>query len=149
LFIFTFLYLGLLAAVEAVANGEVDNAYALVRPPGHHALADKGMGLSNYLFIQSIDYTYLRDVDLGFCLFNNIVIAAKHLQTLGFSKIAIVDYDVHFGNGTQAAFYDDPSVLFICIHQDNNYPRNAGTIHETGSADAENLTINLPLPPGR
>ena len=120
---------GVLAAVEAVVQGRIDNAYCLVRPPGHHALADVGM---------------------GFCLFNNIALAAMHARTLGtgIRKIAIVDYDVHHGNGTQAAFWDDPDALFISLHQDNNYPRGNGSIEETGGAGAPGTTINVPLPPG-
>jgi acetoin utilization deacetylase AcuC-like enzyme len=99
---------GVLKAVEAVIAGEVDNAYCLVRPPGHHAERDRGM---------------------GFCLFNNIALGALHARTLktktGLSvqRIAIIDYDVHHGNGTQQAFYDDSDCLFISLHQDNNYPQ--------------------------
>lgn len=86
-------------------SGKIENAYCLVRPPGHHAIADKGM---------------------GFCIFNNIVISAKYAlksYPSQIRKIAIVDYDVHHGNGTQSAFWNDPNVLFISLHQDNNYPQ--------------------------
>lgn len=120
---------GVMAAVEAVVEGRIDNAYCLVRPPGHHALADMGM---------------------GFCLFNNIALAALHSRTLsvGIQKVAIIDYDVHHGNGTQAAFWNDPDALFISLHQDNNYPQGSGSIAEMGGLDALGSTINIPLPPG-
>ena len=120
---------GVMAAVEAVVEGRIDNAYCLVRPPGHHALADMGM---------------------GFCLFNNIALAALHSRTLGvgIQKVAIIDYDVHHGNGTQAAFWNDPDALFISLHQDNNYPQGSGLIAEMGGVDALGSTINIPLPPG-
>jgi acetoin utilization deacetylase AcuC-like enzyme len=125
---------GVLAAVEAVMKKEVDNAYCLVRPPGHHARADLGM---------------------GFCIFNNVAIAALHLKKkLGIKRIAIVDYDVHHGNGTEDAFRDDPDVLFISLHQDNNYPQGSGSATERGSETGRDpktgmyTTINIPLPPG-
>lgn len=107
----------------------VDNAYCLVRPPGHHACRDHGM---------------------GFCIFNNIVIAAHYARKLevGVQRIAIVDYDVHHGNGTEEAFWDDPETLFISLHQDNNYPANCGRIVDLGGPAALKSTINIPLPPG-
>jgi acetoin utilization deacetylase AcuC-like enzyme len=87
---------------------------------------------------------------MGFCLFNNVVIAALHSRKISSDilKIAVVDYDVHHGNGTQAAFWDDPNALFISLHQDNNYPQDNGTIGETGGPGAEGTTINIPMPPG-
>jgi len=120
---------GVLAAVEAVVEGKIDNAYCLVRPPGHHAMADMGM---------------------GFCLFNNLVIAVLHSRVISpdIKRIAVVDYDVHHGNGTQSAFWSDPDALFISIHQDNNYPQDNGLISETGGPGAEGTNINIPLPPG-
>lgn len=120
---------GVLAAVEAVLEGRIDNAYCLVRPPGHHAVANRGM---------------------GFCLFNNIVLGALHARSLDkkIKKIAIVDYDVHHGNGTEDAFYNDPNTLFVSLHQDNNYPQSSGLISRTGGVGAEGTNINLPLPPG-
>lgn len=120
---------GVIAAVEAILMGSISNAYCLVRPPGHHAMANMGM---------------------GFCLFNNVVIAALHSRAIStnIKRIAIVDYDVHHGNGTQSAFWNDPDALFISLHQDNNYPQNNGTIGETGGSEAQGTTINLPLPPG-
>lgn len=123
---------GLLAAVDAIMAGTVRNAYCLVRPPGHHAVADKGM---------------------GFCIFNNIAIAAHHARTHSvqgrkIQKVCIVDYDVHHGNGTQAMFWDDPHCLFISLHQDNNYPVGAGAAEEVGGAGAQGTNINIPLPPG-
>src|SRR5689334_11132655 len=103
---------GVMAAVDAVMGGTVRKCYALVRPPGHHAMAEHGM---------------------GFCIFNNVVIAARHAQaTHGVRKIAIVDWDVHHGNGTQSAFYADPDVLFISLHQDSLYPFGWGLAEQTG-----------------
>ncbi|EEY59827.1 histone deacetylase, putative [Phytophthora infestans T30-4] len=121
---------GVLAAVDAVMEGRVDTAYALTRPPGHHAVADRGM---------------------GFCLLNNVAITAKHLletYSSQIKKIAIVDYDVHHGNGTQEAFYDDDRVLFVSLHQANNYPADTGKITERGEDKGLGFTVNVPLPPG-
>lgn len=118
---------GVLAAIEAVMQGRIRNAYCLVRPPGHHATSAKGM---------------------GFCIFNNIALGALHAKTLGLQRIAIVDYDVHHGNATQEAFWNDNEVLFISLHQDNNYPLFSGALTEVGGPDALGTTINLPLPPG-
>ncbi|OQS06812.1 histone deacetylase [Thraustotheca clavata] len=119
---------GVLSLVDAVMNKHVEMGYALVRPPGHHALRDKGM---------------------GFCIFNNIAIAANYLmQIYQIGKIAIVDYDVHHGNGTQASFEADDRVLFISVHQAGNYPLTTGWIEETGIGPGAGYTINVPLPPG-
>lgn len=119
---------GVIAAVDAVLDGTVDNAYALVRPPGHHALRDRGM---------------------GHCLFGNAAIAALHArEARGLNRVAIVDWDVHHGNGTQTAFYDDPWVLTVSVHQDNNYPPDSGRLDETGTGPGEGANINIPLPPG-
>ncbi len=119
---------GVLAALEAVLEGRVRNAYALVRPPGHHALADEGV---------------------GFCLFGNAAIAGFHaIEHYGLERIAFVDWDVHHGNGTQSAFYEDPRALTISIHQDNCFPPDSGYRHENGSGAGEGYNINIPLPPG-
>lgn len=119
---------GGMAAVDAVMGGDVDNAYALLRPPGHHAMADAAM---------------------GYCIFNNVVIAARHAQrSHGVRRVMIVDWDVHDGNGTQAAFYDDPNVLFVSLHQEDWYPLGWGKIEDAGNDDAAGRTVNIPLPPG-
>jgi len=119
---------GCMTAVDAVLDGKVDNAYALVRPPGHHAEKDRGR---------------------GFCIFGNVALAAMHAQhARGLSKVAVVDWDVHHGNGTEHAFYSDPTVLTISIHQDNNYPPGSGAITDTGSGAGQGYNINVPLPPG-
>lgn len=119
---------GVMAAADAIIAGHVENAYALVRPPGHHAEADNGR---------------------GFCIFGNIALAALHiLEVHGLSRIAVVDWDVHHGNGTQAAFYEDPRVLTISIHQDRNYPLDSGFMTERGSGAGLGYNLNVPLPPG-
>ena len=119
---------GCITAAEAILQGEVTNAYALVRPPGHHAE---------------------RNLGRGFCIFNNIAVTALHARdALGLERIAIVDWDVHFGNGTQQAFWTDPTVLTISIHQADRWPRNAGMIDEVGEGSGTGFNINVPLPPG-
>ena len=119
---------GCMTAVEAVLEGRVDNVYALVRPPGHHAERDMGR---------------------GFCIFANTALAAAHArQALGLERVAIVDWDVHHGNGTEHAFYEDPSVLTISIHQDNNFPPGSGAITDVGSGAGAGTNINVPLPAG-
>jgi acetoin utilization deacetylase AcuC-like enzyme len=119
---------GAITATEAVIRGEVDNAYALVRPPGHHAE---------------------RDLGRGFCIFGNTALAALHArEALGASRVAIVDWDVHHGNGTEHAFYEDPNVLAISLHQDNLYPVDSGAVADTGAGEGAGATLNVPLPPG-
>jgi acetoin utilization deacetylase AcuC-like enzyme len=119
---------GVICAVDATLDGVVDNAYALVRPPGHHALADQG---------------------LGFCLFANVAVTVRHAQEeRGVGRVAVVDWDVHHGNGTQAAFWDDPSVLALSLHQDGCYPQGSGSREERGGGAGEGTTLNVPLPPG-
>ncbi|MGH7896816.1 MAG: histone deacetylase family protein [Candidatus Binatia bacterium] len=118
---------GLLALVDAVMKGEVDNGFAFVRPPGHHAEADRAM---------------------GFCLFNNVAVAAAHLrQHHRLARVLIVDWDVHHGNGTQHSFYRDPSVLFLSSHQYPFYP-GTGAATEVGIGEGEGFTLNLPFPAG-
>ncbi len=116
-----------LTAADLVMSGEVDNAFCAMRPPGHHALPRAAM---------------------GFCIFANISILARYLQLhhrLG--RIAIVDFDVHHGNGTQDIFYRDPSVLFVSLHQHPLWP-GSGMADETGLAHGKGLTLNVPIAPG-
>lgn len=119
---------GVIEAVDAVLSGSVDNAYALVRPPGHHAEADMGK---------------------GFCLLGNAVLAILHARAVrGVGKVAVVDWDVHHGNGTERAFYEDAAVLTISVHQDNCFPPDSGSIADIGSGGGKGRNINIPLPPG-
>jgi len=114
-----------LAAIAALEQGEGDAAFVAVRPPGHHALADRGM---------------------GFCLLNNVAVTAAALTGRG-ERVLIVDWDVHHGNGTQAIFWDDPSVLYVSTHQYPLFPGTGGA-SEIGGESARGLTINVPLPEG-
>jgi len=115
-----------IASVDDVLDGPGRRALAMVRPPGHHAERNRAM---------------------GFCLFNNMAIAAAHARQRGVSRVAIVDYDVHHGNGTQWSFYDNPSVLFISSHQYPYYP-GTGAATETGTGEGAGFTINLPMDAG-
>jgi acetoin utilization deacetylase AcuC-like enzyme len=114
-----------LAAVDGVISGKVKRAFCVVRPPGHHANADRGM---------------------GFCIFNNIALAARHAQRRhGLARVLIVDWDVHHGNGTQDIFYEDGSVFFFSTHQHPWYP-GTGRAEETGTGAGKGTTLNCPLP---
>jgi len=118
---------GVIKVAEAVIDGEVGSAFALVRPPGHHATVARAM---------------------GFCLFNNVAVAAKYaLNKYQLERIVIIDFDVHHGNSTHDIFYDDPQVLYISTHQHPFYP-GTGAVEQTGDGAAEGTTINIPLPPG-
>lgn len=119
---------GGLEAVRSVLKRESQHAYVIVRPPGHHALADKPM---------------------GFCLFNNIAVAARYAQKEHkLKKVMIIDWDVHHGNGTQDIFYDDASVLFVSFHQFPYWPPDMGWYTEDGEGDGKGYNINIPLPAG-
>ena len=113
-----------LAAVDAVCDGRSDHAFSISRPPGHHATAGRAM---------------------GFCIFNNVAIAARHAQLRGRKRIAIIDIDVHHGNGTEEIFWDDPSVLYTSLHQSPLYP-GTGQASAHGGPEALGLNINVPLP---
>lgn len=116
-----------IGAVDAVLSGRADNALAVARPPGHHATAERAM---------------------GFCLLNNVAIAARHAQsTQGIEKVLVLDYDVHHGNGTNDIFYADRSVCFISIHQSPFYP-GTGALDEIGSGAGRGYTLNIPLAGG-
>lgn len=118
---------GMLNLVQAVLEGRVKNGFALVRPPGHHAMPNRGM---------------------GFCIFNNVAVAARYaLKQNGLSRILIVDFDLHHGNSTHEVFYETSKVLYFSTHQ---YPYYPGTGHwdSIGRGDGEGFTVNVPLPPG-
>jgi len=117
-----------ISAAEAVVLGAARNAYALTRPPGHHAQSGSGM---------------------GYCIFNNIAVAAMYArEVLGVGKILIVDWDAHHGNGTEDAFYGDDSVMFVSLHQDGLEPIGRGLVSHRGRGAGEGYTVNIPLPPG-
>jgi acetoin utilization deacetylase AcuC-like enzyme len=113
-------------AVGLVVGGSHRRGLALVRPPGHHAEADRAM---------------------GFCLYNNVAVAVAHAKTLGVSKVAVLDYDVHHGNGTQHMFESDPDVLYVSVHQSRFYP-GTGEVGEVGRGAGAGFTVNLPLEVG-
>ena len=113
-------------AVERVLAGEVDRAFCAVRPPGHHAEADRAM---------------------GFCLFNNVAVGAAHALARGLERVMVVDWDVHHGNGTQHTFYDDPRVLYLSSHEFPFYP-GTGALDEVGEGPGRGFTVNLPMPAG-
>ncbi|MBI5495935.1 MAG: histone deacetylase [Deltaproteobacteria bacterium] len=113
-------------AVDAVLDGRAENAFALVRPPGHHATPTRAM---------------------GFCFFNNLAIGAAHAVSRGIARVLVVDWDVHHGNGTQDAFYARRDVLFMSTHQYPFYP-GSGDVTETGAGDGAGFTVNAPLPAG-
>lgn len=114
----------LTTGVDLVLSGEIDNGFALVRPPGHHAEKNRSM---------------------GFCIFNNVAVAAKHaINNCGLERVMIVDWDLHHGNGTQNSFYETEKVLYVSTHQFPLYPRT-GDLQETGSGKGEGYTVNIPL----
>jgi acetoin utilization deacetylase AcuC-like enzyme len=118
---------GAVGVVDGILSGSADNGLAVIRPPGHHAMPGRAM---------------------GFCLLGNIAIAARYAQRqYGIERILIVDYDVHHGNGTEAMFYDDPSVLYISTHQYPFYPAT-GAVTDIGTGNGEGHTVNIPLPAG-
>ncbi|MGH3358795.1 MAG: class II histone deacetylase [Nocardioidaceae bacterium] len=119
---------GVIACIDAVLGGAVSNAYALVRPPGHHAFPGGGM---------------------GYCLFNNTAIGVRHSQRVrGVERVAIVDWDVHHGNGTETIFYQDPTVMTVSLHQENLYPVGRGLRSDNGVGPGRGANVNIPLPAG-
>lgn len=118
---------GLCNAIDAVVEGKANNSFAFVRPPGHHAEADRAA---------------------GFCLFNNVAIGAMHaIRKFSMERVLIVDWDLHHGNGTQHSFYDDPRVIYFSTHQYPYYP-GTGSLQETGRGKGAGYTINVPLRTG-
>jgi acetoin utilization deacetylase AcuC-like enzyme len=117
---------GTLSVLDVVVNSDIKRGFAIVRPPGHHTSAQKAM---------------------GFCLFNNIAITVRKAQAMGLQRVAIVDFDVHHGNGTQDIFYADPDVLYISTHQWGIFP-GTGARDQTGYGEATGSTLNIPFPAG-
>jgi len=117
---------GAVALAEALCRGTSKRGVAVVRPPGHHALPDRAM---------------------GFCLLNNVAVAAAHARTLGVERVAVLDWDVHHGNGTEDMFYADPSVLYVSLHQAPYYP-GTGAASDVGTGEGRGYTVNVPLSAG-
>ncbi len=116
----------ILVAIDSCRSGDIERAFCAVRPPGHHAEADRAM---------------------GFCMFNNAAVGARYAQKLGYRKIFIIDFDVHHGNGTQNTFYGDPDVFYFSTHQWPHYP-GTGRLEETGTNGAMDTTANFPMQAG-
>lgn len=115
-------------AIDSLEQDKISSAFVAVRPPGHHAMAQRQM---------------------GFCIFNNIALAADYARKhLGHKKVLIIDWDVHHGNGTQDIFYKDPEVFFISMHQYPHWPYETGWLTEDGAGDGKGFNLNIPLPPG-
>jgi acetoin utilization deacetylase AcuC-like enzyme len=118
---------GALVAIDSIIKGSINSVFCITRPPGHHATTDKGM---------------------GFCIFNNVAIAARYAQQkYGIKRVLIADWDVHHGNGTQDIFYNDPSVFYFSTHEKDLYPFT-GTAEETGEGLGKGMTFNVPIKPG-
>jgi acetoin utilization deacetylase AcuC-like enzyme len=115
-----------MAAVDAVLAGEVAAAFTCGRPPGHHAE---------------------RATPMGFCIVNHVAVAAAHARARGVERVAVLDWDAHHGNGTQASFWTDPTVLYVSLHEYPFYP-GSGAASERGGGDGEGATVNVPLPAG-
>ncbi len=115
-----------MTAVDRVLDGAANNAFCLLRPPGHHAISQKGM---------------------GFCLFNNIAVGVKHAQNRGVSRVLVLDWDAHHGNGIQEIFYDDSSVLYMSLHQYPFYP-GSGYLDQVGVGKGKGFTVNFPVREG-
>ena len=115
-----------MAAVDAVLSGEIGSAFTCGRPPGHHAE---------------------RATPMGFCIVNHVAVAAAHARAVGVERVAVLDWDAHHGNGTQAAFWDDPAVLYVSLHQFPLYP-GTGAASERGGGEGAGATVNIPLAPG-
>lgn len=113
-----------LELVEQITKGNCQSGFALIRPPGHHAGRSSAM---------------------GYCIFNSVAISAAYALSMGLTRILIVDFDVHHGNGTQEIFYEDDRVLFIDLHQENLFPEGSGNVEEMGSGDGFGFTVNIPL----
>lgn len=118
---------GAIAVVDAVLDGRADVGYANINPPGHHARSDMGM---------------------GFCMFNNVSVAAAHARARGVERVAIVDLDVHHGNGTEQIWWKDGTVLALSVHQDGCFPPDSGHAEDRGEGEGLGATVNIPLPPG-
>lgn len=116
-----------LTALNNMSDSGIDSSFVAVRPPGHHALAAKGM---------------------GFCLFNNVAVTVRNAQKQGFKRIFVLDWDVHHGNGTEAIFYDDPSVFFLSLHQFPFWPPGSGWYEDDGTKEGKGFNLNIPLPAG-
>lgn len=112
---------------QSLENSSIDSSFVAVRPPGHHALAAKGM---------------------GFCLFNNVAVTVRNAQKKGFNRVFVLDWDVHHGNGTEAIFYNDPSVFFLSLHQFPFWPPGSGWYEDDGNKDGKGFNLNIPLPSG-
>jgi acetoin utilization deacetylase AcuC-like enzyme len=115
-----------MAAVDAVLAGEVSSAFTCGRPPGHHAE---------------------RATPMGFCIVNHVAVAAAHARARGLDRVAVLDWDAHHGNGTQASFWSDPAVLYVSLHQHPLYP-GTGSASEQGGGEGDGATVNIPLAPG-